>query len=496
MACKPEAVRGLRQAKAKFTSGEKILCFEPDPNKVKILYEAKILEVQTALGPLGKKRNEFLVHFQGWNSSWDRYVLEDMILKDNTENRALQDQLEKESVEQEKLAKKLLKKKKMDRRLSDRSTSRLSTDNESVASTGDGEGGMMDDPEDTEIKFKKEADTESVSDAETDTQTEPSNSPGIKLEDGLHIKEEGGEEDPEEEEEEICHEVAPLVISEGLKRKLEHDHILVTKKKRLVHLPAQPNIVDLLEMFVRDFAIQRLAQLEKQVSRNQYGVRLPAEKEAEKYEEAVVAIDLCKEVAEGLRIIVDFQLGKLLLYPMERHQFSQSRNMKPVLGEGRGKSKSNKRQSVGHEEEAVGKEVQGGSLGTPVTATSGRKRKTTGRSLGEEGGVPASIGSTSSGTGTPTLGTPYPSSSKSHAVLAAHLHSWKLVPESFHFQEPVPSSLVYGGIHLARLLVKLPSILGKMKFTMMSAKNVHKYLELIESFVASQTDIFVEDSYK
>ena len=29
---------------------------------------------------LGKTRkprkNEFLVHFQGWNSSWDRYVLE------------------------------------------------------------------------------------------------------------------------------------------------------------------------------------------------------------------------------------------------------------------------------------------------------------------------------------------------------------------------------------------------------------------------------------
>ena len=134
--------------------------------------------------------------------------------------------------------------------------------------------------------------------------------------------------------------------------------------------------VDLLEMFVRDFAIQRLAQLEKQVSRNQYGVRLPAEKEAEKYEEAVVAIDLCKEVAEGLRIIVDFQLGKLLLYPTERHQFSQARNMKPVLGEGRSKSKT--RQSLGHEEE-----VQGGSLATPVAATSGRKRKTTGRSLGE-----------------------------------------------------------------------------------------------------------------
>ena len=49
MACKGEAVRGLRQSKAKFTSGEKILCFEPDPNKVKILYEAKILEVKLDL---------------------------------------------------------------------------------------------------------------------------------------------------------------------------------------------------------------------------------------------------------------------------------------------------------------------------------------------------------------------------------------------------------------------------------------------------------------
>ena len=47
-----------------------------------------------------------------------------------------------------------------------------------------------------------------------------------------------------------------------------------------------------------------------------------------------------------------------------------------------------------------------------------------------------------------------------------------------------------------RLLVKLPSILGKMKFTMMSAKTVHKYLELVENFVAAQPDIFGEESYK
>ena len=61
MACKPEIVRGLRQAKAKFTSGEKILCFEPDPNKVKILYEAKILEVTS--DPIHFFSNCLLVDF-------------------------------------------------------------------------------------------------------------------------------------------------------------------------------------------------------------------------------------------------------------------------------------------------------------------------------------------------------------------------------------------------------------------------------------------------
>ena len=133
-----------------------------------------------------------------------------------------------------------------------------------------------------------------------------------------------------------------------------------------------------MEMFVRDYAIQRLAQLEKQVNRNQYGVRLSAEKEAEKYEEAVTAIDLCKEVAESLRIIVDFQLGKLLLYPVERHQFSQARNIKPVLEETKGKT----RKSLGSEEDNLGKEGQAGNVGTPAATSTGRKRKTTGRSLG------------------------------------------------------------------------------------------------------------------
>ena len=38
--------------------------------------------------------------------------------------------------------------------------------------------------------------------------------------------------------------------------------------------------------------------------RNQYGVRLTAEKEAEKYEDAVTAIDLCKEVISRPHLVI------------------------------------------------------------------------------------------------------------------------------------------------------------------------------------------------
>lgn len=45
----------------------------------------------------GKKVIEYLIHFQGWNSSWDRKVGEDFILKDTEENRQLQKDLAEKS---------------------------------------------------------------------------------------------------------------------------------------------------------------------------------------------------------------------------------------------------------------------------------------------------------------------------------------------------------------------------------------------------------------
>ncbi|RWS27236.1 male-specific lethal 3-like isoform X1 [Leptotrombidium deliense] len=88
-----------RGVQLKFVEGEKVLCYEPDPNKAKVLYDSKILERCVRTNTRGKKWAEYLVHFYGWNSSWDRFVPEQNILPNTAENRQLQRQLAQQAAE-------------------------------------------------------------------------------------------------------------------------------------------------------------------------------------------------------------------------------------------------------------------------------------------------------------------------------------------------------------------------------------------------------------
>ena len=67
----------------KYKEGERVLCFEPDPTKVRVVYDAKILQISvtTPDEKRGRCIHEFLVHFQGWNASWDRFVPQSFLLK-------------------------------------------------------------------------------------------------------------------------------------------------------------------------------------------------------------------------------------------------------------------------------------------------------------------------------------------------------------------------------------------------------------------------------
>lgn len=482
--------RPLR-SKGKFEQGEKILCYEPDPQKVKVVYEAKIREIQIGKDDAGKRRNEYLVHFQGWSRNWDRLVLEDMLLKDTEENRNLQKELSKEA---EKIQNN--KKKKSDRRLSDKS--RLSCDE---SEEGFREGSLVEDPEDTEIQFSLLRKEDKKDSDATDTITEPSSSPHKMnfLDELQNIKTEMVDLD---EPEDVLTEILPLSIPDNLKQKLEKDYYMINTRRKLSKLPAQQNIVSLLELFVRHYSIQKLAQLEKQLAKspyNQYS-KLNSEKETERFEEAMNQINVCKEVAEGVRIILDFQLGNILLYRKEEEQFAKSGQMTPNLDNvtnrpdtENGVAKPGRKHGVSESE----------SLENSVP---GKKRTRLSLSLKDENGaalMASSVGSTSSGTTTPTLpaaglptssGSGYPQSSKSHAILE-QVMSWRLVPDTMYLETPVPPSLVYGGIYIGRLMVKMPEIIAKMRFSQKNAKRIMKYLEQLTEFISNQ-ELYSDSFYQ
>lgn len=53
-----------RGVKLKFFDGERVLCYEPDPTKAKVLYDSKVLQVIVNKDQRGRKTVEYLIHFQ------------------------------------------------------------------------------------------------------------------------------------------------------------------------------------------------------------------------------------------------------------------------------------------------------------------------------------------------------------------------------------------------------------------------------------------------
>ena len=417
-----------------------------------------------------------------------------MLLKDNEENRNLQKELLKSA---EDITSKTSKKKKGDRRLSDKVRQSLDSSGEWA------EGSIVEDPEEAEIQFtifRGEKAAEEVDN--TDTQTEPSTSP-LKLNFVEELNTMKSEPVELDEPEDVCTEILPLQLPEALQKRLEQDHLLINSKRRLPRLPAQPNIVTLLEMFVRNYAIQKLAQLEKQLAKSPYSQfnKISGDKETEKYDEAVAHINICKEVAEGVRILIDFHLGNILLYRKEEEQYARSSQLRPSLESSEEQGEiSSSTTTTGRRRltRPVSVSESHSEAGEPQPTV--RKRTRLSSAVKEEGVKGSSLGSTSSGNTTPTLPSSgantqgYPQSSKSHALLE-EITAWKLVPDTLYLQTPVPASLLYGGVHLARLLVKLPEIMIKMKFSTKNAKKIIKYLEYLTEFLNNQQDLFSENSY-
>ncbi|KAG7309207.1 hypothetical protein JYU34_005133 [Plutella xylostella] len=271
------STRGVRY---KFTEGERVLCYEPDPTKAKVLYDSKVLEVIDTKDKRGRRSVEYLIHFQGWNSSWDRCVSEDFVLKDTEENRQLQVDLAEKS--QLQLGAYLYRKERKKGMCGSgpgpakRSRHGLSDDGSSTSTQPDAEG------------EGEENETSSAGDTDSSAASGSSQEPRLRPR-------------------------AVINLTPALRDRLTFDYHLVVKRGRLPLLPASPTAAEILEAFVKWFARSGAWR----------GARRAASEPPHRPNLADVCqrLNLVREVADGLRVYFDFILGGHLLYRPEHAQY-------------------------------------------------------------------------------------------------------------------------------------------------------------------------------
>ncbi|KAF3857232.1 hypothetical protein F7725_009091 [Dissostichus mawsoni] len=227
---------------------------------------------------------------------WDRWAAEDHVLRDSEENRKLQHKLARKALGR-------MKKKgwaKRRRRQSGTKSSSLKilpkeddSDDACLISSTDSSDG-------------DDSDTESSNSGDS---TFSEDTDKMRVEPDINVKREC--------EEKIIH--VDISIPDILKKKLEDDCFYINKRKKLVMVPCQTNVVHILESYVKHFTINKAFMANERYRRQQSATQSssPQPVPPEKSEE------LCKEMVDGLRITFDFTLPMILLYPCEQAQFKK-----------------------------------------------------------------------------------------------------------------------------------------------------------------------------
>ncbi|GFS64155.1 male-specific lethal 3 homolog [Trichonephila inaurata madagascariensis] len=298
------ATRGV---KFKFSAGERVLCYEPDPTKAKVLYESKVLDLVVSRDERGRKVPEYLIHFYGWNSSWDRCVREEFILPYTEENQELQSKLANEAA----LSMKGKRKSKLPPLIKETLNKKLCNDN-----------------------GNKNSENKDSSHSGSDT--------------------ESSEDDIEKD--------VSINIPDVLKLQLEEDWREITKKNKLIKLPCQPNIITILEGFVKHLAAKLLCASPPRIGTQHLS------------EEVKHKLNLCKETMDGLRVYFDFTLPHLLLYCQEKKQYyTDGMSCLPLSNSAREIPETTLKIEVGISNELVTPKME--VLPSPVRVQKGRHSK-------------------------------------------------------------------------------------------------------------------------
>ncbi|CAH0553408.1 unnamed protein product [Brassicogethes aeneus] len=420
-----------RGVKLKFYEGERVLCYEPDPTKAKVLYDSKVLDVIINKDLRGRRSIEYLIHFQGWNSSWDRCVGEEYVLKDTPENRQLQKDLAEKS--QLHLGAYLYRKeRKKNRKPEGLDGGRAGASSEDGSSGSPARMDMDDGPEGT----------------------------------------------------------SSSELNQEIREILENDHAMITKNK-LHKLPAEPNIITILEMFWKHFASNQIFGLnEKPNSRN----RNNNNANKAKPEDIQKNLTIGKEFVDGIRIYFDAISVEHLLYPSEKGQVKTTLAVyQSPVNSLKNKFKSENYDSHNNHQ-CLEDMNKNGSLHHHDEVNSRRRtlRSNHKQETQTNGNEPVEV--------LPPVVNVKPSasiaSSNSDATgpLTKAL-AWQLLPEHVYLQQPPPPSLVYGATHLLRLFVKLPMFLSCSSLTDAKLKVILRNVESLLDFLAEHKEWYDDKFY-
>ncbi|XP_053695315.1 male-specific lethal 3 homolog [Sabethes cyaneus] len=474
-----------RGHKYKFMDGEKVLCYEPDPTKAKVLYDSKVLDVSEGKDKRGRRVIEYLIHFQGWNSSWDRKVSEDFLLKDTEENRQLQKDLaEKSQLYQGTYLYRKERKKQRDKSLTARIES-LTTSTQKIPNLASSEEGSS-----CSNGFgREETDFTATIDANLDPDTEYYSS----------------SVESTHEEEKVYVEVG-----DRLKRLLEFDYRMIAQNN-LIEVPAQLPIVTILENFVRHYTIRQLFEIGQGQTklRRRNSSFIKGDQKTKDYETIRTNIELCKEVADGLRLYFDFTLKDYLLYPQERQQAElvlspeYLANFTYVASPTFSLDLLTTRLESPAVDPALDHAEATMSAASLTAAQEEKKRRRLRSHKNEENEFVLDLSSIKPETLTP--GAPQ---ALAYSLLKASFRSsitisfqtkeilddafgWKILPSN----APAEPSMIYGATHLARLIIKLPEFLSATAMADEKLKLLLKFLDCFSEFIEEHDEWFGRELY-
>ncbi|TDG52600.1 hypothetical protein AWZ03_000833 [Drosophila navojoa] len=331
-----------------FNKGEKVLCFEPDKSNARVLYDSKVLAVYERKDADNKRYFDYKIHFQGWNSSWDRNVRADILLKDNEENRKLQRELA-EAAQLQKIGGYSYKdtktptlppskKKRLTRGVNaeDQTSETLNTTLASQPSTPQHElpaqqkgGARMRDgsgnrSRDNSSGRKGQHDKSGTAGGGADVTMKDVRKSGktdgerksAKSQFSLHVS---PKDTHTTDAEKRVHpeDRVMLRISERLREYMEYDYNMVCKLGKEHELPARMPIITILENFVKQRAVELAIGIKQDSSRARNTQSRNARMERE-YDRVMSNVCMLKEVVDGLRIYFEFHLEDHLLYKEER----------------------------------------------------------------------------------------------------------------------------------------------------------------------------------